>query len=176
MHKSLAKSTSVLGLLMVAGVIFAATHYLVSWGFSYQEDAASEYSATMAFFSKVQSIRPDSGNWRPGDKFTVEYSDGMVAEFPLSTRGMACVAGKCKWATTVPFDQPVIIKGKRAGLTNTLSDGGGVGGLSPYANPRTITFYPEPMPFQRGWTVIVGPLTEVAVPPSGCTVNCPMLR
>lgn len=49
MRKHWRTSTFALSFL-VAGTVFAATYYLVSWAFTHEEDAASEYSATMAFF------------------------------------------------------------------------------------------------------------------------------
>ena len=177
MRRILRALVAFLGVVGSAGVVYAATHFLVTWAFTYAEDASSEFSATQAFFSRIQSIRSDAGKWRPGDKFTVEYVDGMVVEFPLSTRGMVCIAGNCKWATTVPFDEPTIIKDKRSGLTSSLQMGRSGGGLSPVQYAPPILGYPVVFPYQRTWTVIVGPIVAVpSPPPSGCMILCPRPR
>ena len=160
--------------MLLSGIVYAATHFLVSWAFSYDEDASAEFSVTQAYFLKAQSIRMDAKKWKVGDKFTVEYKDGVVAEFPLSGRGVACVVlGPCKWVTTVPFDMPTIIYNKRSGLENILPSGS-TGGISPYAPPILITSYPSPLPYGRQWTVWVGPLTVVSASLlPGCRVPCP---
>lgn len=172
----ISRTTVLFVCLLLAGIAYAATHFLVSWAFSYDEDASSEFSVTQAYFSKVQSIRMDAKNWKVGDKFTVEYNDGVVAEFPLSARGVACVVlGPCKWVTTVPFDMPTIVHNKRSGLQNLLPSGS-TGGISPYAPPMPITSYPIPLPYGQQWSVWVGPLTVVSAPsPPGCRIPCPML-
>jgi hypothetical protein len=172
-----------LGLAIAVGVVAAATHFLVSWSFSYAEGASSEFSVTQAYFTNVQSTRKDAGTWFRGDKFAVEYKDGVVAEFVLSSRGMVCTGFSllgprppCKWAGTVPFDSvPTIVQQSRSGLpiVNTNLGIDAVG--KPVPLPMS---YPVPLPFRSAWEVWTGPLVRVAAPPvPGCTRNpCPMLN
>ena len=159
----------------LCGMVYAATHFLVSWSFSYDEDASSEFSRTQNYFSVAQARRMDPNTWAMGYKFTVEYGDGIVAEFELSGRGRSCVLGICKWVGTLPFNNPVIVTGKRSGRWPSWDGTIVSGGLSPFVSPRPISNYPAPMPFGGGWSVWVGPLSIVSAPalPPGCLVPCP---
>ena len=124
---------------------------------TYQADAATAFNSANSFFRTSQSVMNAKGDWRPGDKFTVSYIDGTIAEFELSTRGMICAFRTCKWASTIPLNDPTVLQSRTSSGSSpnvfvAANAGGSITSAPWYMNlTQTVSF--------SNYVISVGPLT-----------------